>query len=133
MLAEVTEVVQHKGPFAPAWLVVPLCALAMLATAAHVLAIQRASMPASRRRIRTVTGLVMLTAAPLLGVALCGVDMSDRRRFLLLWTAVMGLLVMAIALACLDVVNNLRLAVIEKRQIEREAREELARRMKEGA
>ncbi|MGH7131114.1 MAG: hypothetical protein ACREJO_04120 [Phycisphaerales bacterium] len=114
-----------SGPLAPGWVVAPVCALAMLATAAHVWAVQRAEMPASRRRIRTVTGLVLLVMWPLLGIALSGVDTADRRRFVLVWMVVMGLVVMAIALAVLDMLNSARLAVREKRELMKAMREEL--------
>ena len=113
------------GPIVDGWMVIPVCALAMLATAAHVWAVQRVQMPASRRRIRTVTGLVLLVMWPLLAVARSGVDASDRRRFVLVWMGVIGLLVMAIALAVLDVLNSARLAVREKRELMREMREEM--------
>lgn len=113
------------GPIVDGWVTIPVCALAMLATAAHVWAVQRVEMPASRRRIRTVTGLVLLVMWPLLAIAMSGVDASDRRRFVLVWMVVIGLLVMAIALAVLDMLNSARLAVRAKQELMRAVREEL--------
>ena len=59
-----------SNPILPAWLVLPMAVVTMLVISWHVMAIQRAKMPASRKRIRTANGLLMLFLTALLAYAL---------------------------------------------------------------
>lgn len=121
------------GPILTPWLVIPIISVAMLLVAGHTLAIQRVEMPASRRRIRTANGLIMLVALPMLAYALCIAGPHDKRLFVLAWTAVMGLVGMVIVLALLDIANNLRLYGRGRGEIDQLAAEALAERFKARA
>lgn len=120
-----------SGPILSAWIVLPVVTVAMLLVAGHTLAIQRVAMPASRRRIRTANGLLMLVALPLLAYALCVIGPQDKRLFVLVWVSVMGLVGLVIVLALLDVVNNVRLFARERGQIDRMTAQALAERFRQ--
>ena len=95
-----------------AWVAVPAAGVVMFVIAGHVLAMQRthAHMPASRRRIRTANGLLMLIAAPLLAYAVSNGPGTDQPRpMAVLWLLILSMLVMVVGLAVLDVLNTLRL------------------------
>ncbi|MFO0832805.1 MAG: hypothetical protein U0637_13315 [Phycisphaerales bacterium] len=87
---------------APAWFVLPMAALALLVTAGHWIALARAEMPASRKRLRTANGLVMMMAIPVLSYGFGAVDTTDQRRFVLTWMAASGLIMIVVILAALD-------------------------------
>ncbi|MFN0012573.1 MAG: hypothetical protein ACKVS8_13120 [Phycisphaerales bacterium] len=93
------------------WVAVPLAMALMFLVAGHVLAVQRTPMPASRRRIRTASGLLMLVVAPLLAHAIStGPGTDQPRPMAVLWLFILSMLGMVVALALLDLVNTLRLA-----------------------
>ncbi len=94
------------------WVAVPAAAVVMFVVAGHVLAMQqtRTHMPASRRRIRTANGLLMLMVAPLLAYALSNGPGTDQPRpMAVLWLLILAMLVMVVGLALLDALNTLRL------------------------
>lgn len=94
----------------PAWAVFPLAALAMLVVAGHVLWLPRAQMPASRRRIRIVNGLLMLFTLPLGAYALGIADpSSDKRGFVVSWMLVSGMVTIVLLVAMADLANTWRL------------------------
>jgi len=97
------------GTLVPGWLAIALAGATMLFVAAHVLAIQHLEMPASRRRIRTVTGVLMLILCAMLAYATGMVDPDEKRDFVLAWMAVIALLGIVLLLAGMDVLNTLRL------------------------
>ncbi|MGQ0629020.1 MAG: hypothetical protein ACT4PL_13090 [Phycisphaerales bacterium] len=107
------------------WLALPLCAGAMLFIAGHVLALYRLDIPASRRRIRTAGGLLMLVLAPMLAYAGAVVPPADKRAFVLAWMAVMAILGLIIAVALIDVANNLRLHTRARADLRRSEAEAL--------
>ena len=108
----------------PFWFVAPLAGLTMLVIAGHLLAMRdaRAHIPASRYRIRTVNGGIMLAAVPMLASAFSVVPTDRPRAFLLIWSACVGLLVVVVALALLDALNNARIGIIETRRLHDEHR-----------
>lgn len=110
------------GPLLPAWLVIPLASVAMIAVGAHLLWIQDADVPSSRRRIRTLSGLLMLVVTPMLAHGLLAGAPSPRT-FVLLWTCITVLVTTILVLALLDAVNNVRL----HRLARRDRRAELSR------
>jgi hypothetical protein len=116
-----------SGAMMSAWIVVPICVVVMLIVAAHVLITAGTPMPASRRRIRISSGVLMLIVTGLLGLALAGIDASDGRRFVMVWIMVPAMVSLLVVLALFDVINTLRLARAEKRQIDQEVARELAR------
>ncbi len=116
--------------FLPAWAVVPVAGAAVLVLAAHVLAIQQAAMPVRRRRIRTANGLLMMLIASLLAYAL-GVapvvrnpatNPEQASSFLIVWSAIMSLLTLVIAMAAMDVAFTARLALEGRRRVRDEFR-----------
>lgn len=104
-------------PILPPWLVLPAAAATMLVIAAHILLMPTLPMPASRRRIRTVNGFLMLFATALLGYAFGMATQAAPRTFVLVWSVVVVLLTVIVALACIDVLNTLRLGMQERRTI----------------
>ena len=118
------------APILPFWLVGPIAGVTMILLAGHLLALRgaRATMPASRHRIRTVNGGIMLVAVPMLCSAFSVISPGDARAFTLIWFACIGLLGIIVTLAALDAVNNTRLMVLDRRRL----REELGRSIREG-
>lgn len=114
------------------WLAIPAASVAMLMLAGHVLGMARLGndeLPASRRRIRTSNGLVMMFTCPMGAYALGIADVHDARRWTLAWTMLAGLVVIVVFLALLDMLNTLRLYAGEKRKLRRELREGSGRRL----
>jgi len=101
-------------PLAPLWFVAPMAAATFLVVAAHLMACLHADMPASRRRIRLANGSLILLTLPVLTYALCFVSPSEGRPFVIAWTLLAGATTIVMALAWLDVANNLRLAARER-------------------
>jgi hypothetical protein len=100
------------------WAVMPLAALTMLVVAGHVLWLPRAQMPASRRRIRIVNGLLMLFTLPLAAYALGIADpTNDKRGFVLSWMFVSGAVTIVLLVAIVDLVNTWRLHRLELRNL----------------
>ena len=109
-------------PLVSAWITMPLAALTLIALAAHVAHLHSAPMPASRRRIRTMNGSVMLVTVPSLAVAVSWVSPHESRLFVLAWTACVALLGMMVVLAATDMVNNMRLYRSERVALKAEYR-----------
>lgn len=117
---------QSAGPLAPAWVVLPLAAVALLATAAHIIALReapRGALPESRRRIRIATGWVIIIAIPLTAYAFGIATPARAGNYLLVWMAVVALLGAIVMLAVLDALNTLRLHRIAARRLRREFRD----------
>lgn len=103
-------------PLVSAWIVAPLAAGSLVLIWAHLAALQRVTeMPESRRRIRTVSGLVAALGVGVLALGFGVVSPSDAKPFALVWLAAMGLIFIMVVLAAADVVNTLRLELIERR------------------
>jgi len=116
------------GSMLPWWLVVPLAGLTMGVVAWHTLRLQGADIPASRRRIRIVNGLFMLVLVPVLAFATGVVSPAVPRAFALAWIAVIVMLGLVLAMAILDIVNNVRLHRAEREELARQARQALGAR-----
>ncbi len=114
----------------PWWGVMPLAALTMLVVAGHVLWLPKAEMPASRRRIRMVNGLLMLFTLPLAAYALGVADPStEKRGFVLAWMLVAGAIVVILLVAMLDLLNSWRLHRREAQGLIAEIRARKAREL----
>lgn len=114
------------GSLAPGWLVLPLAFLALLATAAHIIALREApagALPESRRRIRVATGWVIMPTIPLTAYAFGIAAPARPGAFMTVWTAVVGLLAVIMLLAFLDALNTVRLHRVETRRLRREIHE----------
>lgn len=106
----------------PPIVVVPLASLAVLVIAAHLTALHGdRSVPLSRKRLRTANGVVMLVTAVVLVYAFAWAPPSDAARFALAWAASVMLLTAVLALSALDIINNLRLARLHRRRMQRTA------------
>jgi len=99
----------NASPLLPAWVVLPVAAFMLLVVAIHLMLLLKSDMPASRRRIRTLNGWLMLFLVPIGAAAFGVVSPSDPKLFVLIWTIVILMLVLLIALAVLDMVNTTRL------------------------
>ncbi len=112
-----------SGPLAPWWLVVPLAAIALLATASHIIVLREApvgALPESRRRIRISTGWVVMVAIPLTAYAFGIATPSKPGVFSVVWLSVVGLLGAIVLLAMLDAFNTVRLHRDESRRLRRD-------------
>jgi len=95
------------APFIPAWITLPLAAASMLTVAAHLLVVERTSPRSVRRRIRLSNGWIMLIAIPLIAAGFSFIDPDAKpRMFLIVWSTIIGLVSISIALALADVVNT---------------------------
>lgn len=117
-------------------MVLPPAVATMWLMARHVLAIQHdAGMPASRRRIRTANGLLMIFVTALLSYALgimhsgptSSASVAEVRTFVMVWGTIIGLLPMVIGLAMLDAVNNMRLHMATRRGLREQLGAKMAR------
>ena len=117
-----------SGPILNAWIGVPLGVVTLLLVAAHVALLSRVEMPESRRRIRRVNGWIILATIPVAVYAFCIASPAAPRAFALSWMAVLGLVAIVLMLACMDILNTLRLHRAEQREIRRGFYENLSRR-----
>lgn len=104
----------------PAWLVFPIGGALMVVLAGHLIALRKAEMPESRRRIRTANSWVMLAIAPLVAVLFGYASPLTPKLFVLSSSAVISLVGAMVLLAIADMMNNARLARVERRQLDRE-------------
>ena len=93
-------------PALPLWIVAPPTIFVMLFLAGHVMALQQADFEPRRKRIRTVTGVLMMVTAALLAHALAIISPSDSRTFVLTWLMIVSLLGLIILLAAIDVLSS---------------------------
>ena len=105
------------GPLAPAWFVIPLAVLTLLIVASHVVTIDRSDMPPSRKRLRTVNGILMMFTIPLAAYAMGGVGPERSRVFVMVWTIVAGLVVLVLLLAIADLLNTWRMNWNERQEL----------------
>ena len=105
------------GPILPITLVAPLALLTFIAVAGHVWLLRDAEMPESRRRIRSANGMLMLMTIPVATYAMGVATTAFPRAFVLSWLTVVGLLGLVVLMACLDILNNLRLRHAERRRL----------------
>lgn len=108
------------GPLAPWWIVVPLAAVALLATASHIIVLREApagALPESRRRIRIATSWVIMVAIPLTAYAFGIASPAKPGIYSMVWLAVVGLLGAIVLLAMLDAFNTVRLHRDETRRL----------------
>lgn len=103
----------------PIWVSAPLAMITLVTVAAHLLAMRGADMPESRRRIRTANGWLILITAPVLVVAFSVVSRSQPRQFVLIWVIAMALVCFTILMAFVDMINNLRIARIQRQRLSR--------------
>ena len=103
----------------PIWVSAPLAMITLVTVAAHLLAMRGANMPESRRRIRTANGWLILVTVPVLVIAFSVVSRSQPRQFVLTWVVAMALVCFTILMAVVDMVNNLRLARIQRQRLSR--------------
>lgn len=104
-------------PILPPLLVFPIAALALVVTCLHLVWMQHTRMPPSRRRIRTVTGVLSLFTITLTAIGFGVITPDDARVFLLLWLTVIGLLGILVVLAAIDMANNVRIHAAERKHI----------------
>ena len=118
------------SPVAPSWLVLPLAMIALLVVASHLLVLREhaiGKMPESRRQIRMLTGWVMMVAIPLTAYGFGIARPSDTETFSAVWLGIIGILGAIIMMACIDALNNMRIAQAQRKEL----RDELRRIMTE--
>jgi hypothetical protein len=109
------------GRLAPAEFIIPLAVITLLLIWGHMRSIARAPMPASRRRIRSMNGLLLLMLPPLMTYALTIASPQRPTVFVFAWCAVAALLALIVFLALLDAANTLRLHRRALRELRRQA------------
>lgn len=109
-----------RGTLAPAWLVLPMAVVALVAVGGHMRAVARSTMPASRKRIRTANGWLMLLLIPLLAYGFGLATPADKGVFVLVWLAAIALLWMVVMLAAIDILNSWRLGRRERESLRAE-------------
>lgn len=88
--------------------------------------------PPSRRKIRRFSLAIMLLSLPMFVRALSFVDPAiDKRPYVIAWTAVTFMVLMVIATAVMDAINNLRLHQHQRHQAVTDAAIELAQAIRE--
>lgn len=108
-------------PLLPVWIAMPLAILAIVVVAAHVASMYRSGeIPPSRRRIRVANAWLMVVAIPLLACAVSVVTPARQRAFVLVWLAAIGLVLMILVVALIDVLNNHRLHARSRRALRQE-------------
>ncbi|MBX3388849.1 MAG: hypothetical protein KF691_05280 [Phycisphaeraceae bacterium] len=112
----------NNAPLLPAWVVLPVAMVMLLVVAVHLLILLRAEMPASRRRIRTLNGWIMLFLVPIAAAAFGIVTPANPTQFVLVWLIVIAMLVLLIGLAMLDMLNTSRLHRREQDELAEQCR-----------
>jgi hypothetical protein len=105
-----------SGPVAR-WVVFGVATAALVVVVMHVEAVRRSDMPASRKRIRTVNGWLMLFAVPLIAAGFVVARPQSPRLFVLVWLVALGLVGLILMLACLDMLNTYRIARAQHREL----------------
>jgi peptidoglycan/LPS O-acetylase OafA/YrhL len=118
-----------QGPLLSPWIVFPVAAAAMAIIGVHAEALRRADMPPSRRRILRFNAWVMLLSVPLIafGFGAAGPNgIGGGSGFIVVWSAVFMLVGVVLMLACVDMLNTLRLARRRRREWQEQVRRVLA-------
>lgn len=120
----------ESSTIAPAWLVLPMAGVSLLAVLVHLSMLHSAevagSMPLSRHRLRTAGGVVTLMTIPVLAYSFGVVTPADPRAFTMAWSASMGLLGMLVVIAGLDALNSMRVHRRELRRLRAKRRDAMA-------
>lgn len=102
-----------ETPIAPGWIVLPLAGITCVLIAGYITALREAPeslVPPSRKRIRTVSGVVAMMTVALSGFGFGYVPPSDARTFVVVWVTVTALLALVLLLAGIDLFDSWRLA-----------------------
>jgi peptidoglycan/LPS O-acetylase OafA/YrhL len=121
-------------PIAPAWLVLPIAAVALILQAGYLLAIKEAPpeiMPPSRKRIRVASGWLSMGAIPLSAYGFALASPNDAGTFTIVWMLVIGLIGAIVMLAVLDAINTMRMHRSEGDQVHKDLRDKLRRDLEE--
>lgn len=108
------------GPVAPAWVVLPLAAIALIVIAVHWVQLAKADMPATRKRIRTACGAVMMLCVPVFAYAFGVASPSKPREFVLAWMLASSMLLIVLLLACVDLLHTASEAKRERARLHAE-------------
>lgn len=114
--ATLSQPAPHSGTLS-ASVVLPIAMPIMILAGVYTLLIQRRPMPASRRRIRTATGVLLICTVGLMAFNLVNVSAAQHRTFLILWTVLIAMVALLLLLAALDMLNTLRLYVGHRSQL----------------
>lgn len=121
------------SPIAPAWLVLPIAAVALVLQAGYLLAMREGGgeMPPSRMRIRVASGWLSMIAIPLSAYGFALARPSEAGVFTIVWVLVIGLVGAIVMLAVLDAVNTMRLHRGDADRLHKDLREQLRRDLDE--
>jgi hypothetical protein len=111
----------NSDPILPAWLVLPMAVLALLALAGHLLALSAApDIDPQRRRIRMVNTALMMLTVPLAAYGFGIATPAQSRSYVYVWVLVSALLFMIILLAMLDMLHSWRMHRAQLRELRRQ-------------
>lgn len=111
----------HTFPVISPWIALPITIMLMILSAVHARRTRASAEPASRKRIRIANAMLMMLTLPLVAVGFSIVSpRTHPREWILIWMAAMALLTMNVALACLDVINTVRLLRTARRRLRAE-------------
>lgn len=107
-------------PVAPAWLVLPLAVVALLVIATHWVMLGKAPMPATRKRIRSACGVLMMLSVPIFAYAFGIATTARPREFVLAWMLASSMLFLILMLAAADLIFTAYELRAERRRMREE-------------
>lgn len=111
-------------PIAPPWLVLPLGAITLIVIAGYLTALRAApesdALPASRRRIRLLSGWISMITVALLAYGFGVATPAQTRTFMLTWVAATAMVGLVLVLAMIDLGDTYRIRRAEQRARMRE-------------
>ncbi|MBX3387328.1 MAG: hypothetical protein KF768_12225 [Phycisphaeraceae bacterium] len=126
------------GSVLPWWIAVPVGMVTMTVIAGHLISLQWTEMSARRRRIRHVSGVLMMVVAALMAYALGGAevvtspatDPQAAGMFLKVWLAIVALLLIVVSLAVMDMGQTAREALEQRGRLRASLRSSLEAELK---
>jgi hypothetical protein len=109
-----------QDPILPAWLVLPLGAIALLVLAGHLLALNADSnMDPQRRRIRMTNAVLMMLTVPLVAYGFGVATPAHSRTFIYVWVLAAAILFLIIMVAAIDILNTWKVQRVQMRELRR--------------
>ncbi|MBL9030465.1 MAG: hypothetical protein JNM80_01985 [Phycisphaerae bacterium] len=97
-----------SGPLVPAWVACSVGGLFLVVLALHLMSLRASPLETRRKRIRTVTTVVMMLVTPLAAYAFGVAEPARARAYVLVWLVVTGAMGLVLVLALLDMGQSVR-------------------------
>lgn len=95
-------------PLVPAWVACSVGGLFLVVLALHLMSLRASPLETRRKRIRTVTTVVMMLVTPLAAYAFGVAEPARARTYVLVWLVVTGAMGLVLVLALLDMGQSVR-------------------------